>query len=66
MAAHISNDGLSREESIAEHTEKTRFLCDEKGKDVGYPISCHYVGYSMIWEKYKGEFKCTISKWING
>jgi hypothetical protein len=24
------------------------------------------VGYSMIWEKYKGEFKCTISKWING
>ena len=51
MAAHISNDGLSREESIAEHTEKTRFLCDEKGKDVGYPISCHYVGYSMIWEK---------------
>ena len=35
MAAHISNDGLSREESIAEHTEKTRFLCDEKGKRCG-------------------------------
>ena len=32
MVAHISNDGLNREESIAEHTEKTRFLCDEKGK----------------------------------
>ncbi|MCM1233410.1 MAG: CRISPR-associated helicase Cas3' [Ruminococcus flavefaciens] len=35
MIAHISNDGLNREESIAEHTEKTAFLCNEKGKKCG-------------------------------
>ena len=32
MTAHISDDGLSREESVAEHTQKTVFLCDAKGK----------------------------------
>lgn len=32
MTAHISDDGLNREESVAEHTEKTVFLCNEKGK----------------------------------
>ena len=35
MVAHISNDGLNREESVAEHTEKARFLCNEKGKRCG-------------------------------
>lgn len=35
MTAHISNDGLNREESVAEHTEKTVFLCREKGKRCG-------------------------------
>ena len=35
MVAHISNDGLNREESVAEHTEKTCFLCEEKGKRCG-------------------------------
>ncbi len=35
MTAHISNDGLSREESVAEHTRKTTFLCNEKGKRCG-------------------------------
>ncbi len=35
MIAHISNDGLNREESVAEHTRKTAFLCNEKGKRCG-------------------------------
>lgn len=35
MTAHISEDGLNREESVAEHTEKTTFLCREKGKRCG-------------------------------
>lgn len=33
MTAHISNDG--REESVKEHTQKTAFLCSEKGKRCG-------------------------------
>lgn len=35
MIAHISDDGLNREESVAEHTEKTVFLCNEKGRRCG-------------------------------
>lgn len=35
MTAHVSDDGLDREESVAEHTEKTMFLCSEKGKRCG-------------------------------
>ena len=35
MIAHISDDGLNREESVAEHTQKTAFLCVEKGKRCG-------------------------------
>ncbi|MCM1201097.1 MAG: CRISPR-associated helicase Cas3' [Bacteroides fragilis] len=35
MIAHISEDGLSREETVAEHTEKTVFLCGNKGKRCG-------------------------------
>lgn len=35
MTAHISEDGLNREESVAAHTEKTAFLCREKGKRCG-------------------------------
>lgn len=35
MTAHISNDGLNREESVAEHTQKTAFLCSEKGSRCG-------------------------------
>lgn len=35
MTAHISDDGLKREESVAEHTEKTMFLCKEKGGRCG-------------------------------
>ncbi len=35
MIAHISDDGSSREESVAEHTEKTVYLCKEKGKRCG-------------------------------
>ena len=35
MTAHISDDGLDREESVAEHTEKTAFLCGKKGERCG-------------------------------
>lgn len=35
MTAHISADGTGREESVAEHTERTTFLCSEKGKRCG-------------------------------
>lgn len=35
MVAHISDDGLDREESVAEHTEKTAFLCNIKGLRCG-------------------------------
>ena len=35
MTAHISDDGSGREESVAEHTEKTAYLCGEKGKRCG-------------------------------
>ncbi|MCM1537665.1 MAG: CRISPR-associated helicase Cas3' [bacterium] len=35
LIAHISDDGLGREESVAEHTEKTTFLCREKGTRCG-------------------------------
>lgn len=35
MIAHISDDGFDRKESVAEHTEKTAFLCGEKGKRCG-------------------------------
>lgn len=35
MIAHISDDGRNREESVAEHTEKTTFLCGRKGERCG-------------------------------
>ena len=35
LIAHISDDGSGREESVAEHTEKTVYLCKEKGKRCG-------------------------------
>lgn len=35
MVAHISEDGFRREESVAQHTEKTTFLCRKKGKRCG-------------------------------
>lgn len=35
MTAHISDDGRNREESVAEHTHKTAYLCREKGMRCG-------------------------------
>ena len=35
MIAHISEEGLNRIESVAEHTKKTVFLCGEKGRRCG-------------------------------
>lgn len=35
MIAHISDEGLNREESVTEHTEKTTYLCQKKGARCG-------------------------------
>lgn len=35
LIAHISDDGFNRRESVAEHTQKTAFLCNAKGKRCG-------------------------------
>lgn len=35
MIAHVSDDGLNREETVAEHTQKTEFLCNKKGERCG-------------------------------
>lgn len=35
MVAHISEDGKNREESVAQHTKKTTFLCEKKGARCG-------------------------------
>lgn len=56
MIAHISNDGLGREESVAEHTEKTRFLCDEKGKRCGLSQFMSLCGILHDVGKNKQEF----------
>ena len=49
MTAHISEDGLQREETVAEHTENTRFLCDKKGKRCG--MSQRVSGYLLYRTK---------------
>lgn len=44
MTAHISEDGLNREETVAEHTEKTANLCREKGKKCNIPNIMYLCG----------------------
>ena len=56
MVAHISNDGLNREESVAEHTEKARFLCNEKGKRCGLSHLMSLCGILHDVGKNKQEF----------
>lgn len=35
MIAHVSEDGLGREETVSEHTAKTEYLCQKKGSRCG-------------------------------
>lgn len=55
MIAHISDDEISREESVAEHTKKTKFLCNNKGKRCGlsYCMSLCAVLHDMGKNKQK-------------
>lgn len=56
MTAHISDDGLNREESVAEHTKKTAFLCTEKGKRCGLPQVMSLCGMLHDMGKNKQRF----------
>ena len=56
MTAHISEDGLNREESVAEHTKKTVFLCAEKGKRCGLPQVMSLCGMLHDMGKNKQKF----------
>lgn len=56
MTAHISDDGLNREESVAEHTKKTVFLCAKKGKRCGLPQVMSLCGILHDMGKNKQKF----------
>lgn len=56
MIAHISNDGSGREESVAEHTEKTVHLCKEMGKRCGMPQILSLCGMFHDMGKNKQKF----------
>ena len=56
LTAHISDDGQSREESVAEHTQKTVFLCSEKGGRCGLPNIMSFCGIFHDMGKKKQKF----------
>lgn len=56
MTAHISEDGLYREESVAEHTVKTKYLCREKGKRCGLEQTMALCGLLHDMGKAKQKF----------
>lgn len=56
MIAHISNDGSGREESVAEHTEKTVHLCKEMGKRCGMSQMMSLCGIFHDMGKNKQKF----------
>lgn len=56
MIAHISNDGLDREETVEEHTRKTTFLCIEKGKRCGLSYIMELCGVFHDMGKCKKAF----------
>ncbi len=69
LVAHISEDGLQREESVAEHTKSTAFLCSEKGKRCGISQImllcglCHDMGKNkQIFDEYIHADKDTRQK----
>ena len=80
MIAHISEDGLNRKESVAEHTKKTVFLCGEKGRRCGLArvmslcAIYHDMGkekdsfstYILADEKVRRKLKGTISIFTRG
>lgn len=57
LTAHISDDGLNREESVAEHTKKTTFLCNEKGKRCGLSQVMSLCGIFHDMGKNKQKFE---------
>lgn len=56
LTAHISDDGQSREESVAEHTQKTAFLCSEKGGRCGLSNIMSFCGIFHDMGKNKQKF----------
>lgn len=56
MTAHISDDGSGREESVAEHTEKTVYLCKEKGRRCGVSQIMSLCGIHHDMGKCKQKF----------
>ena len=56
LIAHISDDGVHRKESVAEHTQKTVFLCSEKGKECGIPQLMSLCGLLHDMGKNKQSF----------
>lgn len=56
MIAHISEDGLHREESVAEHTKKTVFLCSNKGGRCGLSSLMSLCGIFHDMGKNKKKF----------
>lgn len=56
LVAHISDDGLNREESVAEHTQKTAYLCKEKGKRCGISQTMALCGIFHDMGKNKQKF----------
>lgn len=57
LTAHISEDGLEREESVAEHTKKTAFLCGKKGKRCGLSQMMSLCGILHDMGKNKQKFE---------
>lgn len=56
LTAHVSDDGWNREESVAEHTEKTVFLCGKKGERCGLPKLMALCGMFHDMGKNKQKF----------
>ena len=60
LIAHISDDGYNREETVAEHTQKTVFLCKEKGKRCGLAAFMSLCGIFHDMGKNKQKFDTYI------
>lgn len=56
MIAHITDDEPKREESVAEHTAKTEYLCHEKGKRCGISSIMSLCGIIHDMGKNKRKF----------
>lgn len=56
LTAHVSEDGQNREESVAEHTQKTAFLCSERGRRCGLSNIMSFCGIFHDMGKNKQRF----------